>query len=94
VVIPQSKAPGIPAKKLASTAYTGTKQDTVGPAAYNPKYETSKPKSSEVNFESVKIKRKTFEPTVDQKVNPGPGNYDYEVQDAKNFNSNGNYSVF
>jgi hypothetical protein len=42
----------------------------------------------------VKIKRKTFEPTVDQKANPGPGNYDYEVQNPKNFNSNVNYSIF
>jgi hypothetical protein len=41
-----------------------------------------------------KEKRKTFEPSNDNKVNPGPGVYDFEKQGAKNFNSNGNYSVF
>ena len=38
-VIPINKAPGIPSKKLAQTAYTGCGFDQVGPAAYNPKHE-------------------------------------------------------
>ena len=66
----------------------------MGPAAYNPKHDHSKPKANEVNFVADKVKRRTFEPTVDQKVNPGPGVYDFEVAAQKNFNSNGNYSVF
>lgn len=61
---------------------------------YNPKYDSTKYKSTEVDFVANKIQRKTFDPTNDQKVNPGPGFYDFEKQGAKNFNSNGNYSIF
>jgi hypothetical protein len=39
--------------------------DTVGPANYNPKFDNSKYKSTEVNFVADKVKRKTFEPTID-----------------------------
>lgn len=37
VVKPQSRAPSIPSKKIPAQAYSGLGQDTVGPAAYNPK---------------------------------------------------------
>ena len=39
VVKPQSRAPSIPSKKIPAQAYSGLGQDTVGPAAYNPKSE-------------------------------------------------------
>ena len=35
-VIPNAKAPSIPTKKLAATAYTHKGFDKVGPAGYNP----------------------------------------------------------
>ena len=37
-VIPTAKAPSIPTKKLAPTAYTARGFDFVGPAGYNPKH--------------------------------------------------------
>ena len=42
-VIPTAKAPSIPTKKLAATAYTNKGFDKVGPAGYNPKVPTVKP---------------------------------------------------
>ena len=42
-VIPTAKAPSIPTKKLAATAYTHKGFDKVGPAGYNPKVPTVKP---------------------------------------------------
>ena len=42
-VIPHGKAPSIPVKKLASTAYTARGFDFVGPAGYNPKVPMIKP---------------------------------------------------
>jgi len=60
-VIPSSKAPGIPSKKLAQTAYTGFGMDQVGPAAYNPKVTETKFKSTETNFTISGVKRETFE---------------------------------
>jgi hypothetical protein len=41
-VIPSAKAPSIPSKKLAQTAYTGLGQDVVGPAAYDPQQKAIK----------------------------------------------------
>jgi len=93
-VIPVAKAPSIPSKKLAQTAYTGFGMDQVGPAAYNPKVQQVKNKTMEVDFVTTKIPRKTFVPTEAQKVHPGPGVYDYEMIDHKQFNSTGQYSIF
>ena len=41
-VVPHGKAPSIPTKKLAATAYTHKGFDKVGPAGYNPKVPTVK----------------------------------------------------
>lgn len=61
----------------------------VGPAGYNPDVSAVKPKSADNNFHSTKFKRQVFEPTQSQKVNPGPGVYDFELAHKKEFNSTG-----
>lgn len=52
---------GIPARKMAANAYTGLKQDTVGPAVYDPNPDASKITSKDTNFGLSKTKRKIFE---------------------------------
>ena len=60
-VIPNAKAPSIPSKKLAQTAYTGNGFDQVGPAAYNPKQPTIRQRNPEFDFTTSKINRQLFE---------------------------------
>ncbi len=60
-VIPNAKAPSIPTKKLAQTAYTGNGFDQVGPAAYNPKQPTIRQRNPEFDFTASKINRQLFE---------------------------------
>ncbi len=50
VVKPQSRAPSIPSKKIPAQAYSGLGQDTVGPAAYNPKSEQVKMRHTNPDF--------------------------------------------
>lgn len=79
VVKPQSRAPSIPSKKVPQTAYTGLKEDTVGPALYNPKESQTKQRDLKADFVSSKVTRKIFEPNklrenkMPSKDNPGPG---------------------
>ncbi len=94
VVKPQTRAPSIPAKKIPAQAYSGLGQDTVGPAAYNPKADQVKMRHTNPDFASSKIKRKIFEPNktrennLPSKENPGPGQYDFQNPgDKKNFNA-------
>ena len=61
--MPTPKAPGIPSKKLAQTAYTGRGHDTVGPAAYNPKSALVEKHFGETDFTASKTTRKTFDPS-------------------------------
>lgn len=61
----------------------------MGPAVYNPKYQMIKSKTSEYDFAANKIQRKPFDPTEAKKAHPGPGNYDFDLVDQKNFNSTG-----
>ena len=63
VTVPTPKAPGIPSKKLAQTAYTGRGHDTVGPAAYNPKSALVEKHFGETDFTASKTTRKTFDPS-------------------------------
>mmetsp|Transcript_9990 Transcript_9990/g.15113 ORF Transcript_9990/g.15113 Transcript_9990/m.15113 type:complete len:199 (+) Transcript_9990:258-854(+) len=99
-VIPQSQAPSIPTKKLAQTSYTGRGQDTVGPAAYNPKIPTVKQNAPEFDFATSKIDRKIFEQhnmahnNMCWAKNPGPGVYDFEKPAAKQFNATGESHTF
>jgi hypothetical protein len=99
-VIPTAKAPSIPSKKLAQTAYTGTGFDQVGPAAYNPKVPVLHPRFPEHNFTTSKVKRQLFEQTnmahnnMCWAQNPGPGVYDFEKAGQKQFNSTGQNKVF
>jgi hypothetical protein len=96
VVKPQSRAPSIPSKKVPQTAYSGLGQDTVGPAAYNPKSEQVRTRMMKTDFVSSKIQRKVFEPNrmrennMPSKENPGPGHYEEvnpAAEDRKNFNA-------
>ena len=99
-VIPTGKAPSIPTKKLAATAYTHKGFDKVGPAGYNPKVPTVKPQAPIHDFTKSKIQRKLFEyheqahnnQTWDK--NPGPGVYDYTKLGQKQFNSTGENTTF
>jgi hypothetical protein len=100
VIIPQKRAPSIPARKMGPNSYTGVKGDTIGPASYDPK-EINKPNVPHANFQASKIKRSVFAPTkqVDNAYpaaeNPGPGQYNTASATAKkDFNSNGLSSVF
>ena len=54
-VIPNAKAPSIPTKKLAATAYTHKGFDKVCPAGYNPKVPTVKPMAPIHDFSKSKI---------------------------------------
>ena len=92
-VIPNAKAPSIPSKKIAQTAYSGIGMDQVGPAAYNPKVPSVKTKYPEVNFTSSKVKSEPCEPAKPP-ANPGPGIYDFDKQGQKKFNSTGQFSIF
>ena len=49
VLIAEKKAPSIPARKLVNNAYTGLKQDTIGPACYYPK-SVDKPERRKTDF--------------------------------------------
>lgn len=93
-VIPAQQNPSIPSKKLPATAYSGRNHDSVGPAVYNPKMKMVKSKTAEYDFAANKIQRKPFDPTEAKKAIPGPGNYNFDIIDAKNFNSSGQYSIF
>jgi len=81
-VIPKPVPVGIPARKMAADAYTGLKQDTVGPALYNPNPDASKIISKNTNFGNSKTKRKIFEynnvrENTQPPTNiPGPGKYE------------------
>lgn len=50
VIKPQSRAPSIPSKKIPNHAYSGLGQDTVGPAAYNPKEDQTKHRMMNPDF--------------------------------------------
>lgn len=101
-VIPNTVANSIPARKLAATAYTGDvrKYDTVGPAAYNPKSQATKKQTPQYEFHQSKVQRTIFKQTnmahnnMCWASNPGPGVYDYEKTGAKQFNANGENTVF
>jgi len=88
-VIPTAKAPGIPSKKLAQTAYTGRGQDTVGPAAYNPKADLTLKNFGETDFAVSKTQRKPFDPSEALKAMPGPGTHDFVMIDKKTHNQTG-----
>ena len=96
------KPPSIPAKKLSQNMYTGRDVDTVGPALYNPNYDTVKSHAPIGDFQTSKDQRKLFEPTINientwlpDKLNPGPGQYEAVNETAKRqFNAQGNTSTF
>ena len=84
------KPPSIPAKKLSQNMYTGRDVDTVGPALYNPNYDTVKSHAPIGDFQTSKDQRKLFEPTINientwlpDKQNPGPGQYEAINEKAK-----------
>lgn len=101
-VIPNTVANSIPARKLAATAYTGDvrKYDTVGPAAYNPKSQATRKQTPQYEFHQSKVQRTIFKQTnmahndMCWASNPGPGVYDYEKPGTKQFNANGENTVF
>lgn len=62
VNIPDAVPPGIPGKKVAPHAYAGIRQDTVGPALYNPNQDAHKYTAPINNFTSSKVERKLWDP--------------------------------
>ena len=60
-VIPKPVPVGIPARKMAANAYTGLKQDTVGPALYDPNPDAQRILARDSDFGTSKTKRKIFE---------------------------------
>ena len=75
---------------------TGRGFDTVGPACYHPNIDASKKVAPIGDFQSSKINRKLFEPSIDienklypPRENPGPGTYDdtEKSKQPKAFNS-------
>jgi hypothetical protein len=81
-VVPLAVPPPIPSRKVANDAYSGVKQDTVGPALYNPKLDIQKHTAPKVDFVASKSRRTVFEQEnrreniLPAKDNPGPGKYD------------------
>lgn len=92
-VVPTAVPPPIPSRKIATDAYSGLKNDTVGPALYNPKPEIQKHTAPKFDFVASKSKRAVFEQEnrreniLTAKDNPGPGKYDpTELESHKLFN--------
>ncbi len=77
--------------KLDVHGHSGHRQDTVGPAFYNPTYGSTKAnRGNAANFSHDIVPRRVFD--LDNSL-PGPGHYDYDSELVKKQNFNGKHGI-
>ena len=68
--------------------YSGSGKDTIGPNYYMPSYESVRSRTKGTKFSKMEIRQEKLSNT---KSGPGPGQYNSNMSDKRDFNSNFKY---